>query len=225
MIKCNICNVEILSPGKTCPLCHAPLDIPENEDGRNKCFPDRGFVRATYMYRLDKYFLPIAFILDLIFILWEGFSTNWNIKIAWIPMAVFLDIFYWLRIRHYIHKYFSTQILTHMVGLCLIAFSTHYLLNDPRIIYEYMFPSIIILAYIGMAIYVLINTRSPKKYIVAVLILGIVAIVPLFLSFMYGANFYVLSALTATMGALTVAAVLIFGLARVVWEIKKIFHI
>lgn len=88
-----------------------------------------------------------------------------------------------------------------------------------------MFPSIIILAYIGMAIYVLINTRSPKKYIVAVLILGIVAIVPLFLSFMYGANFYVLSALTATMGALTVAAVLIFGLARVVWEIKKIFHI
>lgn len=225
MIKCSNCNVEILSPGDKCPLCHNPIIVDPSEETRHEDFPKRGFVRATYMYRLDKYFLPIAFILDIIFLLSEGYYTNWDIKIAWIPMAVFLDIFYWLRLRHYIQKYLSTQILTHTAVHCLIALSTYYVLNDPRIIYMYMFPIILILAFIAMAIYVLLNTRYPKKYILPVFILSIMAIVPLFLSIFYGANFYVLSSLTAIMGALTIAAVLIFGLGRLAYEIKKLFHI
>lgn len=225
MVKCSNCNVEILSPGNKCPLCHSSIESEAIDKNRRDDFPSRGFVRATYMFRFDKYFLAIAFFLDLAFLIAEGIYTNWNIKIAWIPMAVFLDIFYWLRLRHYIQKYFSTQILTHTAVHCLIAISMFYVLNDPRIIYMYMFPIILILAFIAMAIYVLANTRAPKKYIVPVFILSLLALVPLLLSIFYGANFYVLTSLVAIMGALTIAAVLIFGLGRLVYEIKKLFHI
>lgn len=225
MTRCNSCNVEILTPGDKCPLCHKPLEVEEQNDTRSASFPERGFVQVKALYQLDRYFLSVAFFLSFVFLIWEGIATKWNIKIAWIPMAVFLDIFYWLRVRHYIQKYFSSQILTHTLTLCLVALSTYYVLRDPRIIYEYMFPSIILTTYIGMGIYILMNLKFPKKYILSALVLGIFALVPLFLSLIYGADSYVFSFITAIMGGLTILLVLLLALTRLAWEIKKLFHI
>lgn len=223
MAKCNICNVEILSESDLCPLCHAPL---ENKTGTEKdFFPKRGFVKSFLYYKIDRYFAGISFVAAFISILTEGFLSQWNIKYSYIVFAVLIDLFYWLRIRFYAQKFFSSQILSQTVLLSIIAASTYFALPDPKIIFEYILPCINIISFIAMLVYVFTYVKSPKKYILPLFALAIISIIPFGLHWIYKGSFIVLSALSACLGSLTIALILILGISRLLFELKKNFHI
>lgn len=223
MAKCNNCNVEIISEGEKCPLCHNPVSDITGEE--KPLFPKRGFVPSDFFFKLDRYFVLVAILCGIISLLLEWFLTNSQIRYSYIVFAILLDIFFWLRIKFYIQKYTSAQILTQTILLSIIAASTYFALNNKGIIFEYILPIIYLLAFIAMDIYVFINIKKPKKYLVSLLMLSLLSLLPIVLYYIYGGTFIILAAIVASFGALTIVLILIFGLKRLVWEFKKILHI
>lgn len=223
MAKCNNCNVEIISEGENCPLCHNPVSDITGEE--KPLFPKRGFVPSDFFFKLDRYFVLVAILCGIISLLLEWFLANSQIRYSYIVFAILLDIFFWLRIKFYIQKYTSAQILTQTILLSIIAASTYFALNNKNIIFEYILPIIYLLAFIAMDIYVFINIKKPKKYLVSLLMLSLLSLLPIVLYHIYNGTFIILAAIVASFGALTIVLILIFDLKRLVWEFRKILHI
>jgi hypothetical protein len=76
-----------------------------------------------------------------------------------------------------------------------------------------------------MYIYVFLNIQKPRKYIVSLLMLSLLSILPIVLYYIYDGTFIILTAITASLGALNILFILIFGLKRLIWEFRKILHI
>ncbi|HOB63856.1 MAG TPA: DUF6320 domain-containing protein [Clostridia bacterium] len=188
-----------------------------------RAYPARKRASLFSTTLFDKIYLGIAVYLSAIALGTEYIVTE-NLKLSFFIMAALAYIYISIRFTIQNFGYFSQKVVMQTIMLTIVAIIGRKLLPRPLFIYEYVLPSLYILAMLTVSVFIVINHRHPQKYLLNLLSIALLGMLPFVVLLFTDSSFKLLSILTASLGGLIVIVTLIFSHKKIKQELIRLFH-
>jgi hypothetical protein len=227
-MKCPHCKVEIACRCTVCPLCHVPFNNSEGALDAAKrlprAFPPKGKAPFLATSRFDKIYLAVAANLAVLSFLLEFLITG-RIKASVLIAALLFYIYFSIRFTIQHTGYFSQKVTAQTLALTLIIFFARRLMPRPMFVFEYLLPSLYILAMLIISIFILIKHKYPQHYLMNLLSIAALGLTPMLILIITKNCFYILSVYAAISAGIVILALFLFAWKNIRREFIRLFHL
>ncbi len=227
MIYCPYCKVKISTKTNVCPLCHTDLiaaGVSVDEIKRTEtAFPKRAKLPPLSTNLFDKIYLLVAINVAIVAIFVEAMSTK-HVRIAWIISALLLYFYLFLRVTLRSDDYFPQKVTGQAILLSVVVFSTRAVLPEPRIIFEYILPTIYLVSMIIIGIYMFINYKKPNKFLLNLISIALLSVLPYIIVKIAHTKAELFALITASIGGVICVTSVIIYAKPLIAELKRKFH-
>lgn len=227
-MKCPHCKVEIACRATVCPLCHVPFHNSEGAlDAAQKlprAFPPKGKAPFLATSRFDKIYLAVSANLAALAFLLEYLIAD-SVKASMLFSAVLFYIYFSIRFTIQHTGYFSQKVTAQTLALTLIILLVRNLLPRPVFVFEYILPSLYILAMLVISVFILIKYKYPQRYLLDLLSIAVLGLTPMIILVVTKNTYYKLSVYTAVSAGVVIFALLVFARRKIKREFVRLFHL
>lgn len=227
-MKCPHCKVEIACRATVCPLCHAPFHNSEGAlDAARKlprAFPHKGKAPFLATSRFDKIYLAVAANLAVLAFLLEFLITG-AVKTSVLFSALLFYVYFSIRFTIQHTGYFSQKVTAQTLALTVIIFFARRLMPRPLFVFEYILPSLYILAMLAISVFIIIKHKYPQHYLLSLLSIAGLGLTPMLILTATGNCYYILSVYTAISAGIVILALLLFAHKNIKREFVRLFHL
>ncbi|WP_143452740.1 DUF6320 domain-containing protein [Konateibacter massiliensis] len=222
MKRCNECKVEIIEDTSVCPLCQHGLET-ISEEKQRKIYPAVEFDN-------QKFKLLIRIFVFISIILGAGLLTV-NIVtyhgVWWSLICHGAIIYFWITVRYSIQNNtnYAAKILVQTIGGMALCFLIDMVVGYQGWSINYAIPTIILAAYLGIVMLMIVNFMSWQSYILFQITLVIFSMILLGLNFLNIITHPVLSYVTAGITLVIFIGTIVFGDKKAKTELIRRFHI
>lgn len=227
MLRCPYCKVNISTKTTVCPLCHTDLiaagTSPTQIKKMESAFPKRARLQPLRTSLFDIIYLIVSLNIVIASISAELIIVE-HIKIAWIIAALLLYFYVFLRFTLKKDEYFPQKVAGQAILLTIVFFTTRTVLPEPRVIIEYILPTIYLVSTLMIGIFILINYKKPNKFILNLMSIALLSVAPYVVATIAHTESRVFALVTAVVGASIFITTAIFYSKPLLSELKRNFH-
>lgn len=228
VLICPHCQTKIACKTKVCPLCQK--EIMSNEanceiyPSTERAFPIRKINRAPQEVAFFKIYLAISIVIVTTSIILNIILTP-TIDWAFFVFACVLYIFFLVKGTILDTKYFSEKVITQAIVLNLVVMGLQFVLNTNLWAFEFVLPFIDMVSMIMIGIYIIIQVKKDKPFLVNIIEIGILGIVPWIVVVCNDVTVVWPSIVTASLSISSIITAIICAPKKLWRNLKKIFNI
>ncbi len=217
---CKRCKVSVNCQTDHCPLCHEPIEVDKVID---RAFPvpkvdKRLRTKFSFIYTVLAAVVVIACIIANIF-------TNpyfmWSVMV----LVSLTYIYYLVRFTFISQGHFTARVFGQTVAVTLLLFSVRWIYGGNDWIFITWLPIVYFVSEVLLAVYMLINKKRARKYIISLLALSILGIIPVGVAYILNVSVKWPSIAVTAISIATIITSLIIGRKIIIGELKRYFHL
>lgn len=217
---CKKCNVNVNCLTDHCPLCHEPIEADKELD---RAFPipkvdKRLHTKFSLIYTILASLVVIACIIANIF-------TNPEFMWSVMVLICLSYIYYLVRFTFISQGHFTARVFGQAVALTILLFSVRRIFGGNDWIFITWLPIVYFVSEVLLSIYMLINKKRARKYIISLLALSILGIIPVAVAYVLDVSVKWPSIAVTAVSVATIIVSLIMGRKIIVGELKRYFHL
>jgi len=227
-MKCPHCKIEVACRATVCPLCHAPFCNDEGAlDAAKKlprAFPPKGRSPFLATSTFDKIYLGITINLAVLAVMLELFIRG-SAKASFLIAGAMFYVYFSIRFTIQHTGYFSQKVTAQTLALTLVILLARNLLPRPVFVFEFLLPSLYIIAMLTISVFILIKYKYPQHYLLSLLLIAVLGLTPMLILAATGSCYYQLSVFTAVSAGVVIFALLLFAHKKIKREFVRLFHL
>lgn len=227
MLRCPYCKVNISTKTTVCPLCHTDLIAAGTSPAQIKkmepAFPKRAKLQPLRTSLFDIIYIIVALNVIAASIATELIVIG-HVKIAWIISALLLYFYVFLKVTIKKNEYFPQKVTGQALLLTVVFFTTRTVLPEPRVIVEYILPTIYLVSTLMIGIFLLINYKKPNKFILNLISIALLSVMPYVITAIADTESRIFALITAIAGASIFVSTVIFYSKPLLSELKRNLH-
>lgn len=217
---CKRCKVSVNCLTDHCPLCHERIEISRESE---RAFPPpkvdkRLHTRFSFIYTVIAAVIVILCIIANIF-------TNPEFMWSVMVLVCLSYIYYLVRFTFISQGHFVARVFGQAVALTLLLFSVRWIFGGNQWIFITWLPIVYFVSEVLLSVYMLINKKRARKYIISLLTLSILGIIPVGVAYILDVAVKWPSITVTAVSVATITVSLIMGRKIIAGELKRYFHL